>query len=257
MPPSHSFQRSQWFTHHPLGQRVLQQEINALQQFYPQLFGYYLVQIGDVGQGQLLQNSRINHPCLVSMTDMPLIAPASRVMAQAEDLPFAADSIDAILLPHILEFADNPHAVLREIERVLIAEGHLIIIGFNPLSAWGAWHLSRIRQRHQVPWNAHLLGLARVKDWLSLLDLEVLQQHTCFFAPPLQSLRLMRHLGWMEDWGQCWLPQNGGIYLLLARKRRLQLPTMRPRWRLRSKDRRLVGAPSPTARQWSKTPSPD
>jgi len=52
-------------------------------------------------------------------------------------LPFAAASIDLVLLPHVLEFASNPHQVLREVERVLVPEGQVVIAGFNPISLFG------------------------------------------------------------------------------------------------------------------------
>src|SRR5690625_7466005 len=57
--------------------------------------------------------------------------------AQPEALPFETQSIDLILLPHVLENAYDSHQVLREIERVLVPEGLVIITGFNPLSLWG------------------------------------------------------------------------------------------------------------------------
>jgi ubiquinone/menaquinone biosynthesis C-methylase UbiE len=53
------------------------------------------------------------------------------------ELPFATQSLDLVVLPHVLEFAAEPHQVLREVERVLIPEGQVIICGFNPSSLWG------------------------------------------------------------------------------------------------------------------------
>jgi SAM-dependent methyltransferase len=55
-------------------------------------------------------------------------------------------------MAHALEFHDDPHQILREVERVLIPEGELIITGFNPISIWG------LRQRlpncpGDFPWN--------------------------------------------------------------------------------------------------------
>lgn len=236
-----------WFAQHPLGQQVLHEEQQILQNLYPQLFGYHLLQIGGIGQGQLMQGSRIGHQCLVSIPELPAQAGHFGVTAEADALPFATDSVDAILLPHVLEFAEQPHGVLREVERTLIAEGHVILLGFNRLSWWGMWHLFK-RWRGTPPWNAQLLGLNRVKDWLSLLGFEIINQQTCFFAPPFQNQRLMQHLLWLETLGKRWLPLSGGVYIVLAQKRRLHFPTMRPSWRLSSKkDKGLIGAATPTA----------
>lgn len=61
----------------------------------------------------------------------------SSVVGQGYELPFVNESFDVILLPHILEIADKPFAVLKEAYRVLTVHGTLLIIGFNRLSLWG------------------------------------------------------------------------------------------------------------------------
>jgi len=235
----------QWFAHHSLGQQVLLKEQQLLKTLYPQLFGFHLLQVGGIGQGQLIQGSRIGHHCLVSVPELPGLTGHFGVQAEADAL--ATDSVDVVLVPHVLEFAEHPHGVLREVERVLIAEGYVILLGFNRGSWWGMWHLFR-RWRDVPPWNAKLLGLNRIKDWLSLLGFEIISQQTCFFAPPFQNQRLVRNLTWMETLGKRWLPLSGGVYVVLAQKRRLHYPSVRPRWRLRQKkDKGLIGAATPTA----------
>ncbi len=248
MSPVSPLQAVHWFAQHPLGQRVLRAEQPILQTtLYPQLFGYHLLQIGGVGQGQLMQGTRIGHQCLVSIPELPGPAGCFGVQAEADALPFATDSVDAVLLPHVLEFAAQPHGVLREVERVLIAEGYVILIGFNRGSCWGIWHLFK-HWCDAPPWNAKLLGLNRAKDWLSLLGFEIISQQSCFFPPPFQNERLMRHLHWMDTLGKRWLPLSGGIYIVLAQKRRLHFPIVRPSWRLSTKkDKGLIGAATPTA----------
>jgi SAM-dependent methyltransferase len=52
-------------------------------------------------------------------------------------LPFPNQSLDLVLLPHTLELARDPHDTLREVERVLVPEGRVVIVGFNPASLWG------------------------------------------------------------------------------------------------------------------------
>ena len=76
----------------------------------------------------LLRESRIAHRLKV--------APWGEVhlRAKCHELPIATQSIDLVLLPHVLEFAEEPHAVLREVDRVMMPEGRLVIVGFNPWS---------------------------------------------------------------------------------------------------------------------------
>ena len=52
-------------------------------------------------------------------------------------LPFPQHSVDLVVLPHSLELARDPHQTLREVERVLVPEGRVVIAGFNPASLWG------------------------------------------------------------------------------------------------------------------------
>ncbi|MCQ4062135.1 class I SAM-dependent methyltransferase, partial [Klebsiella pneumoniae] len=60
--------------------------------------------------------------------------------AEFEELPFESQSLDMIVLPHVLEFSEDPHQLLREVERVLMPEGRVVITGFNPMSLWGLRH---------------------------------------------------------------------------------------------------------------------
>lgn len=166
----------QWFAT-PLGERLLHSEAQLMQQILPDLFGYHLLQVGHIGHGQLLESSRIHHRCILCLHQSYAESTYATVHGHAHELPFAHDSLDVVVLPHVLEFEANPHQILREVERTLIAEGHVVIIGFNPVSLWGLWHrfLSR---RKQAPWCSQFLPVLRVKDWLTLLGFEKVQQHT-------------------------------------------------------------------------------
>jgi SAM-dependent methyltransferase len=216
----------QWFTT-PLGERLLQSEVQLMQQILPDLFGYHLLQIGNIGHGQLLETSRIRHRCILCLRDPHLALPYSIVQASADDLPFAHDSVDVVVLPHVLEFEENPHQILREVERILIAEGHVVIIGFNPVSLWGLWHRF-LSQRKQAPWCSQFLPVLRVKDWLALLGFEKVQQHTLFFAPPFNSHWVaMRRL---DKFGSRWAKDFGAVYVLVAKKRVSTLTPIKPKW---------------------------
>ena len=128
---------AEWFAS-PLGARVLREETALARLALEDVFGFELLQVGTWGTTpHLLAGARTQHTTLLSSKR----APGVTLCAPLDSLPFASDSIDAIVLPHTLELVEDPYAVLREAERVLCAEGCLMICGFNPYSGWGARRL--------------------------------------------------------------------------------------------------------------------
>ena len=155
----------------PPGQYVLDWERQHLDAAVADIFGYHAMQLG-LPQVDTLRENR-----------MPLRFCAARRLPDAdeegsdgkrvavinryEELPFATHSIDLVVMPHILEFASDPHQVLREVERILVPEGHVIITGFNPYSLWGArQYMSRLGATAYLPRAGRFIALPRIKDWL-------------------------------------------------------------------------------------------
>jgi SAM-dependent methyltransferase len=214
-----------WFSC-SLGREVLAAERARLEQVLPDLFGYHALQVGSLGGVDLLVSSRIRHRVIVGAPRSPV-----QIYAQPEALPITSDSLDVLLLPHTLEFCRDPHRVLREADRTLIAEGHVVILGFNPWSLWGLRR--RLMGRNDPPWCGRFLGVARLKDWLGLLGFDTLSVETFFFRPPLGREGIMRRLNSLERLGGRGWPIPAGVYLLTARKRVVALTPIRPRWRPR------------------------
>ncbi len=151
-----------------------------------------------------------------------LSAPGRRalVITDFEELPFASQSIDLIVLPHVLEFADDPHQVLREVERVLIAEGQLIVTGFNPTSLWGARQLiGRALDLPFLPRAGQFMRLHRLKDWLKLLGFEITRGRFGCYRPPFRSEKWLARFGFLEKAGDRWWPVCGSVYMVRAIKR--------------------------------------
>jgi SAM-dependent methyltransferase len=161
--------------------------------------------------------------------------------APLDSLPLRSDSIDAICLPHTLELVEDPYAVLREAERVLCAEGCLMICGFNPWSGWGARHsFARYFKRPAFPpGTRRLLSERRLRDWVAVLGFDVDSVHGYLGLVPSKG-RPHRAL---RDPRAAWL---GGAYLLKARKRVKSMTLVRPRRRARQ--RVMVGAAEPTSK---------
>src|SRR5205085_12209740 len=154
------------------------------------------------------------------------------VFARCHELPFATQSIDLVVLPHVLEFAEEPHAVLREVDRVMMPEGRLVIVGFNPWSLWGL--RSALFTRGEYPWNGRFLSLLRVKDWLALLGFDVSAGRLAGYAPPFDSEKLRRRFGFMEPAGDRWWAVGGAVYMLQAIKRVRGMRLITPAWQERS-----------------------
>lgn len=242
-----------WFSSEP-GQLLHAGEQALLDAELPRLFGYHLVQVGALGNDKALTFvSRIGHHVLI---DPEADCLEAGLLAEPSALPLASDSVDVVVLPHTLEFEQDPHQVLREVERVLVPEGTVIISGFNPWSWFGLWRfLARVWQRGRgtVPWCGRFFGRHRIHDWLSLLGFDVLSTHMIFFRPPFRHASTLRKLAWMERLGGRGWPFFGGAFILVARKRVSTLTPIRPRWRPK---RSLVasGVAEPSTRLQSRRP---
>lgn len=225
-----------WFQQ-PLGGVLLAQEQACLEQMLPDMFGHYLVQLGFIDSG--LDFSSVSRFRSHVVLDMLAAAEGkvSPVLGDPVRLPFVTDSIDAVLMPHTLDFSPNPHQVLREAERVLIAEGRIIIVGFNPLSLWGLWRLVRKRPGG-IPWCGQFLAPWRLHDWLSLLGFKVERTRRLMFRPPLGNQRLMAQLEFMERMGPGFWSPLAGVYVVQAVKR---VSTLKPVGRIWKARARLLG----------------
>ena len=237
-------QLTAWFER-PLGRYLREQERRLTGRLLERMFGYHLLQIGVPSALALYQDSPITHRMLLRLEEEPREQDCS-LYSRADALPILAGSMDVVILPHQLEYTDTPHRLLREIERILIGEGHLIIIGFNPWSLCGLWRLF-LAWRDEAPWNGHFYTHARIKDWLSLLELELIHTERIFFLPPLQRPGLIRKLGFLEKLGRyCW-SDLGGIHIMVARKHVAPLTPLKVNWH----DRREAvasGVTRPTVR---------
>lgn len=220
-----------------LGQYLLAAEDELIARILPDLFGYHALQVGQVVERNLLAGSRIRHRCVVDVA-LPTVEGLSPLRAQPEQLPFANQSLDLVLIHHGLDGAASPHAVLREASRVLIPEGHLLLLGFNPWSLWGLWRLFRLPWA-TVPWLHRPMSPQRLADWLALLDFEVVGLESACFVPPLTHATIRRRFSWLEVLGRRYWSQGGAAYVLLARKR---VSCITP---IETRMKRLYQAPAP------------
>ena len=221
----------------PAGAYVRAWEQACLDELTVDIFGFNAVQIG-VPQIDALAANRMPNKwqaaTRTSTADELIYAATGKQIAVALDfaeLPFASQSLDLVVLPHVLEFAAEPHQVLREVERVLIPEGQVIICGFNPASLWGLRQVTgRLTGAHFLPQDGEFISLPRLKDWLKLLSMEVNRGHFGCYAPPCTTEKWLTRFSFMEKAGDRWWPYLGAVYIVQAIKRIRGMRLIGPVW---------------------------
>lgn len=212
------------------GQYLLEKEQILFDSAVFDLFGFNALQMGAV-HGNFLQNSRIPNQFLASHdTDTQ---ETHHLCCQDDFLPFAEMSLDVLLLPHRLEFSERPHQTLREAARVLVHDGHLLISGFNPMSAWGATaRLKKISKSPNYPWSGRFISLVRLKDWLTILGFEVVSVQMTCFVPPFEQAAWQQRFAFMDKLGARACTLLGGVYFIVAKKRVVAMTPIKPHWKV-------------------------
>ena len=215
----------------PPGRYLLAWERQQLSEAVADVFGFHALQLG-LPELDALASNRMPHRWLAN----PALAPGASVVADFSALPFSAATLDLVVLPHALELSNDPHAALREVERVLVPEGRAVICGFNPLSLWG------LRQ-HRARWyrrlgaggsflpQDELIGYLRLRDWLRLLGFEVEVARFGCYRPALHSQGWLTRFDWMDRAGARWWPILGAVYFVVAVKKVRGVTLLSPGWR--------------------------
>ncbi|MBX3618293.1 MAG: class I SAM-dependent methyltransferase [Nitrosomonas sp.] len=218
-----NIQNDQHWFQSSLGQYLIGYEHRYFDQVVANIFGYNAVQIG-WSQFNFLRLNRVPFHFTVGLES------STSIRAEAGFLPLHSNSMDLVILPHTLEFSPSPHQILREVHRILIPGGHIVISGFNPLSLWGICHYLK-STRQEFPWNGHFISLSRLKDWLKLLDFEMAGGRLGCYVPPFKQEKWRRHFHFMEAAGDRWWPISGGVYFLHAIKYMHGMRIIKPDWK--------------------------
>ncbi|EKO3973152.1 class I SAM-dependent methyltransferase [Vibrio fluvialis] len=206
------------------GQWVSESIQTRLDEWCPKLFGYHMLKLGGLSCELVSCNCNIQHQVQLDIQN-----PLHNVIADAYDLPFLEKSIDAVIVAHQLDYCNDPHRILREVDRVLIDDGYIIVTGFNPISLTGLASLMPWR-KHNLPWSGRMFTPSRIKDWLGVLNYQVIEcdQYALF---PMQKYRPL--WTWLENsLGECCAP-FGSLYFIVARKRTHPLKPIKPHWRIK------------------------
>ena len=238
-----------WFQTPP-GRYLLDWEQRQFDQAVADMFGYHALQLG-LPELVGLATNRMPHRWLAQDSPQDVEAVKNLVafktpagplqtvlVSDFAALPFAANSLDLVLLPHALELGTDPHACLREVERVLVPEGRVLISGLNPASLWG------LRQRRAqlyrrllgkaelfLPQSGEFIGFWRLRDWLHLLSFEVETSRFGCYRPAVRAERWLERFGWMDRLGERWWPILGAVYFVVAVKKVRGMRLMSPAWK--------------------------
>ncbi len=253
------------------GEYLLAWEEAQFDKVVADIFGYHALQLG-LAPMNALQANRMPHRWLAvpatgytaeTILDVATQSKNGSIPIQTTQgadlvtdfaaLPFFENSLDLLVLPHSLELSPDPHATLREAQRVLVPEGKLVICGFNPMSLWGLrqarGHL--YRRLGQIlgssnPANAtqntgfselflpeagEFIAHRRLRDWLRLLNFEIeLDQFGCY-RPAVGSDTWLQRFAWMDKVGARYWPIFGAVYCVVAVKRVHGVRLLSPNWK--------------------------
>jgi SAM-dependent methyltransferase len=209
----------------PLGYYLFAELQNTLNPVLSTTFGYHSLQIGCTSlTGQLLHACRVKHHYSLDSENVEVDLQACPSL-----LPIANDSLDLVVLMHHLSVTSEPHALLREVSRVLIPEGKLIIIDFNPLSLWGVRHFFQ-SWLEQVPWSGHYYTARRLKDWMQLLGFDQQKHLKVGYIPPIQYTAVTRRLLWLGKAMKNWCRFSAALNVLVFDKNISPMTPVRHRW---------------------------
>jgi SAM-dependent methyltransferase len=240
----------------PPGEYLLAWERARFDEAVTDMFGFHALQLG-LHEMDTLRSNRIPHRWLaldsmqmttVSATDgifnlssdQPPSSQRIALLTHSAALPFPANSLDLVVLPHTLELSHDPHATLREVERVLVPEGRVVISGLNPASLWGfRQQRAHLCQRLGfgelfLPESGEFIGHRRLRDWLRLLSFEVESAHFGCYRPAIDNARWLERFAWMDAAGARWWPIFGAVYFLVATKRVRGMRLLGPAWKDRA-----------------------
>ena len=247
------------------GQYLLDWEQQRCDEAVSDIFGYHSLQWG-MPMLQGLRTNRMPHRWLALESpeqaawcpaaaqegevaaDSPRWAPA--FYADFRALPLADACMDLLILPHTLELSPDPHATLREVARVLVPEGRVVITGLNPVSLWGL----RQRRAHlyrrlgfgelYLPAEGEFINYWRMRDWLRLLGFEVESGRFGLYRPAVRSEAWLERCRWFDTVGERWWPIFGAVYFIVAVKRVRGMRLLPADWKRRPA---IATAPMPVA----------
>src|SRR4051794_32789363 len=238
----------EWFETPP-GRYLLAWERAEFDRAVADIFGFHALQLG-VPEIDALASNRMPHRWLALSAPPQDRKHPPAVVTDFAALPFEENSLDLVVLPHSLELNVDPHATLREVERVLMPEGKVVVCCLNPASLWGLRQRRAHVYRHlgfgelYLPDAGDFIGYWRLRDWLRLLSFEVETSSFGCYRPAFTSEKWLERFSWMDAVGERSWPIFGAVYFIVAVKRVRGAKLIGPAWK---RSKRIATAPVPIA----------
>lgn len=135
---------------------------------------------------------------------------------KAEQSAWLTDSLDLLLMPHVLEYCHDYRVALAEAYRVLKPEGRMVLTGLNPHSIWRfSGHLNG----KALPEKKQCIALPMLKKNLKSIGFTVESGRFMVYRPILRNAKLFNSVQFIEAAGNRWWPQAAAIYGLVVVKR--------------------------------------
>ncbi|MBF7073098.1 SAM-dependent methyltransferase [Glaciecola sp. MH2013] len=209
------------------GQLIKEELTLACEPLVARIFGYHFVRLGSLSSSIPLNNSPIKH--IVNLTEPE--SSFSDVRGVSSDLPLQNSSVDGFLLAAELDFAQDPHQILREVDRAITANGQVIIAGFNPFSVAGILKYFPVNKGNLLH-QGRFFTANRIKDWLQLLGFEIIETEYIMYSSLFAGKRW--HQGSrLQSFCKRYLPMLSSMYVIVARKREIPLSTIKPKWKVK------------------------
>ncbi|HCH24982.1 MAG TPA: hypothetical protein DE179_11880 [Oceanospirillaceae bacterium] len=209
----------------PLGQSLLAAENHEIASHLKHCFGVYRVHVGPGADTSVQLSANMPRTILLGAH----AGMDTQVIMDPHNLPLANDSVQALVIQHVFDIAQDPHDMLREAARVVMPGGRMIICGFNPYSSWGMWRAMRMHRGY--PWQYRFLSAQRLQDWLSLLNFKVVECGRSFYRLPINNHKWLQRTVKMERFGQGLVKRFGAVYVMSAIKQETRLRNHKPSWR--------------------------
>ncbi|ODS23851.1 hypothetical protein AB835_06825 [Candidatus Endobugula sertula] len=217
-----------WFES-DVGQRILRQEKTFLDVLLQEFFGYHLMQISVLSDECLYEASPISH-CFSLNPQMPNNDNGDKksvLVTAFEELPIDNDAIDVCLLHHVLDYSENPQQLLREVTRVTMPNGYIVIVGFNPFSSMGLLRPLACLLSRSEHWHYRQLRVGRLMVWFQVLGLDMLHCHHGYYGLPMKK----HYSDYVEKVGRRILSSFGSFYILVVRKTMTPMTMMKLPWK--------------------------
>lgn len=216
-----------WLAQDYLGALLLGEEQRLFKELLPRHFGKHAALIGVPQQAALLSATQVPLHTVIS----PVLDKSSVTFIESDlhELPILTGSLDLVMLPHTLEFINNPRQLLVEACRIIKPEGVIIISGFNP---YGPWGIKKWLVNSKIPpWAGDLIPARNIKNWLHLADFVLEEQCSALFRPPIQHEATYKKLHFIENLGKMCFPALSGAYILQARAKSIPLTPIKMKWK--------------------------